>query len=162
MATSKGLALVFGTKATVKVYDSANVLPLVAGIATLESMDITHECDTEQVKNSSGEVVANVSSGDRLSATFNIIPSGATTGDAKLAALIPNGNGRVNVTVADSISIGAAFTAGPPITVSDSINGDWIYIGGGSLKFTQSGKAMLSLPCVKYAGITGSTAAITL
>ena len=70
MATSKGLALVFGTKATVKVYDSANLLPLVAGIATLESMDITHECDTEQVKNSSGEVVANVSAGDRLSATL--------------------------------------------------------------------------------------------
>ena len=162
MATSKGLGLVFGTKATVKVYDSANLLPLVAGIATLESMDITHECDTEQVKNSSGEVVANVSAGDRLSATFNIIPSGSTSANALLAAAIPNGNGRVNVTLADSVSIGAAFTAGTPPTVSDSINGDWIYIGGGSLKFTQSGKAMLSLPCVKYAGITGSTAAITL
>ncbi len=162
MATSKGLALVFGTKATVKVYDSANLLLLTAGIATLESMDITHECDTEQVKNSSGEVVANVSAGDRLSATFNIIPSGATVADAKLAAAISNGNGRVNVTSADSINIGSAFTAGSPVTGTDSINGDWIYIGGGSLKFTQSGKAMLSLPCVKYAGINGATAAFNL
>ncbi len=162
MATSKGLALVFGTKALVKVYDSANLLPLVAGIATIESMDITHECDSEQIKNSSGEVVANVSSGDRLSATFNVIPSGATAADAKLAAAIPNGNGRVNVTVADAVSIGSAFTAGSPPTGADSINGDWIYIGGGSVKFTQSGKAMLSLPCVKYALINGATAAITL
>lgn len=162
MATSKGLALVYGTKATVKVYDSANLLLLTAGIATLESMDITHECDTEQVKNSSGEVVANVSAGDRLSATFNIIPSGATVADAKLAAAISNGNGRVNVTLADSINIGSAFTAGSPVTGSDSINGDWIYIGGGSLKFTQSGKAMLSLPCVKYALINGATAAFNL
>jgi hypothetical protein len=162
MATSKGLALVYGTKATVKVYDSANLLLLTAGIATLESMDITHECDTEQVKNSSGEVVANVSAGDRLSATFNIIPSGATVADAKLAAAISNGNGRVNVTSADSINIGSAFTAGIPFTVTDSINGDWIYIGGGSLKFTQSGKAMLSLPCVKYTLINGATAAFNL
>jgi hypothetical protein len=162
MATSKGLALVFGTKATVKVYDSANLLLLTAGIATLESMDITHECDTEQVKNSSGEVVANVSAGDRLSATFNIIPSGATVADAKLAAAISNGNGRVNVTSADSINIGSAFTAGSPVTGTDSINGDWIYIGGGSLKFTQSGKAMLSLPCVKYTLINGATAAFNL
>ena len=162
MATSKGLGLVFGTKATVKVYDSANLLPLVAGIATLESMDITHECDTEQVKNSSGEVVANVSAGDRLSATFNIIPSGADATAARLAAIIPNGNGRVNVTFADSISIGTAFTAGSPPTGSDSINGDWIYVGGGSLKFTQSGKAMLSLPCVKYPLLNGATAAFNL
>jgi hypothetical protein len=162
MATSKGLALVYGTKATVKVYDSANLLLLTAGIATLESMDITHECDTEQVKNSSGEVVANVSAGDRLSATFNIIPSGATVADAKLAAAISNGNGRVNVTSADSINIGSAFTAGSPVTGTDSINGDWIYIGGGSLKFTQSGKAMLSLPCVKYTLINGATAAFNL
>ena len=162
MATSKGLALVYGTKATVKVYDSANVLLLAAGIATLESMDITHECDSEQIKNSSGEVVANVSAGDRLSATFNIIPSGATVGDAKLAAAITKGNGRVNVTSADAVNIGSDFTAGPPVTGSDSINGDWIYIGGGSLKFTQSGKAMLSLPCVKYAGINGATAALAL
>jgi hypothetical protein len=162
MATSKGLALVYGTKATVKVYDSANVLLLTAGIATLESMDITHECDSEQIKNSSGEVVANVSAGDRLSATFNIIPSGATVADAKLAAAITKGNGRVNVTSADAVNIGSDFTAGPPVTGSDSINGDWIYIGGGSLKFTQSGKAMLSLPCVKYAGINGATAALAL
>jgi hypothetical protein len=161
MATSKGLGLVYGTKATVKVYDSANGILLAAGIATLESMDITHECDTEQVKNSSGEVVANVSSGDRLSATFNIIPSGATSSDALNAAAIPNGNGRVNVTLADSVYAGGLLTAGTG-TGSNAINGDWIYNGGGSLKFTQSGKAMLSLPCVKYSLITGATAAITL
>jgi hypothetical protein len=161
MATSKGLALVYGTKATVKVYDSANNTLLVSGIATLESMDITHEADTEQVKNSSGEIVANVSSGDRLSATFNIIPSGATPADALLAAAIPNGNGRVNVTVADQVSIGGLLTAGTG-TGANAINGDWIYNGGGSLKFTQSGKAMLTLPCVKYALITGATAAQTL
>jgi hypothetical protein len=124
-------------------------------------MDITHECDTEQVKNSSGEVVANVSSGDRLSATFNIIPSGATSADALNAAAIPNGNGRVNVTLADSVSIGGLLTGGSG-TGANAINGDWIYNGGGSVKFTQSGKAMLSLPCVKYSLITGATAAITL
>lgn len=153
MATSKGLALVYGSKALIKVYNSANTVLLAAGIATLESMDITHECDTEQVKNSSGEVVANVSSGDRLSATFNIIPTGTAPADALLASGIPNGNGRINVTVADAVSIGS---------VANAINGDWIYNGGGSLKFTQSGKAMLSLPCVKYALVDGSIAAQTL
>lgn len=161
MATSKGLALVYGTKATVKVYDSANGILLAAGIATLESMDISHEADVEQVKNSSGEIVANVSSGDRLSATFNIIPSGTTPADALLAAAIPNGNGRVNVTLADSVSIGGLLSGGAG-TGANAINGDWIYNGGGSLKFTQSGKAMLTLPCMKFSLISGSTAAQTL
>lgn len=160
MATSKGLALVYGTKATVKVYDSAGTTLLAAGIATLESMDISHEADTEQVKNSSGEVVANVSSGDRLSATFNIIPSGSTPADALLAASIPNGNGRVNITLADSVAIGGTMGGGG--SGLNAINGDWIYNGGGSLKFTQSGKAMLTLPCVKFALINGATAAQTL
>lgn len=148
MATSKGLGLVFGSKGTITLYSAAispatPVALLSGGISTIESYDITHEGDVEQIKNSSGETIAQVVANERLSISVTFIPSGSTAANALLAAGLPAVNGYATIANADTISLGGTANA---------INGNWVYSGGGSVKFTQSGKAMVTVPLVRYLG----------
>jgi len=161
MATSKGLGLVFGSKGTITLYTAA-ISPtapaalLTGGISTIESYDITHEGDVEQIKNGQGETVAQVVANERLAISVTFIPSGSTAANALLGAGLPAVNGYATISGADSISIGGTANA---------INGDWVYAGGGSVRFTQSGKAMVTIPLTRYLGtgaLTGAAANFTV
>lgn len=151
MAVSKGLALVYGAKGTITLYTPAGVALTSGAISTIESYDVTHEADVEQIKNSSGEVVAQVSANERISLNVTFIPSAATFAQAKLAAGLPAVNGYATIASSDGVTVGGV-----------SIDGDYVYSGGGSVKFTSSGKAMVTVTVTKYPSLLGNAAVFTL
>jgi len=142
MATSKGLALVYGSKGTIQLFNktgSGAGSALSGAISTIESYDVTHEADVEQIKNSAGEVVAQVSANERISLNVTFIPSGASFVDAKSAASLPNSNGYVTIAGTNATTVQGV-----------SLDGDYVYAGGGSVKFTSSGKCMVTMTVTKY------------
>lgn len=151
MAVSKGLALVYGAKGTITLYTPAGVALTTGAISTVESYEPTHEADVEQIKNSSGEVVAQVAANERISLNVTFIPSAATFAQAKLAAGLPAVNGYATIASSDGITIGGV-----------SIDGDYVYSGGGRVKFTSSGKAMVTVTVTKYPSLAGNAAVFTL
>lgn len=155
MALSKGLALVYGAKGTIKLYTvgALNALTEITTgtITTIESYDATHEADVEQIKNSAGEVVAQVSANERISLNITFIPSASTFAQAKLAASLPTVNGYAAIAGSDGVTVGGV-----------SIDGDYVYSGGGSVKFTSSGKAMVTITVTKYPSLSGTAAVFTL
>ena len=155
MALSKGLALVYGSKGTIQLYTvgvSNALTALTSGtITTIESYDATHEADVEQIKNSAGEVVAQVSANERISLNVTFIPSAADFTQAKLAAGLPKVNGYAAIAGSDGVTVGGV-----------SIDGDYVYSGGGSVKFTSSGKAMVTITVTKYPSLAGTAAVFTL
>lgn len=154
MAVSKGLALVYGAKGTITLYTPAGVALTTGAISTIESYDATHEADVEQIKNSAGEVVAQVSANERISLNVTFIPSAASFAQAKLAAGIPAVNGYATIASSDGVTVGGV-----------SIDGNYVYAGGGSVKFTSSGKVMVAVTVTKYldaTALTGNAAVFTL
>ena len=156
MATSKGLALVYGSKGTITLYNQTGPsgTALSGAISTIESYDVTHEADVEQIKNSSGDVIAQVSANERISLNITFIPSSATSAAAALTcASLPNVNGYATIAGADATTYGGI-----------SINGDYVYSGGGSVKFTSSGKAMVTVTVTEYASgnLAGNATVYTL
>lgn len=151
MAVSKGLALVYGAKGTITLYTPAGVALTTGAISTIESYDATHEADVEQIKNSAGEVVAQVSANERISLNVTFIPSAASFAQAKLAAGLPAVNGYATIAASDGVTVGGV-----------SIDGDYVYSGGGSVKFTSSGKVMVTVAVTKYPSLAGNASTFTL
>jgi hypothetical protein len=151
MAVSKGLALVYGAKGTITLYTPAGVALTTGAISTIESYDATHEADVEQIKNSAGEVVAQVSANERISLNVTFIPSASSFAQAKLAAGLPAVNGYATIAASDGVTVGGV-----------SIDGDYVYSGGGSVKFTSSGKAMVTVAVTKYPSLAGNASTFTL
>lgn len=151
MAVSKGLALVYGAKGTITLYTPAGVALTTGAISTIESYDATHEADVEQIKNSAGEVVAQVSANERISLNVTFIPSASSFAQAKLAAGLPAVNGYATIAASDGVTVGGV-----------SIDGDYVYSGGGSVKFTSSGKVMVTVTVTKYSSLAGNASTFTL
>lgn len=151
MAVSKGLALVYGAKGTITLYTPAGVALTTGTISTIESYDATHEADVEQIKNSAGEVVAQVSANERISLNVTFIPSASSFAQAKLAAGLPAVNGYATIAASDGVTVGGV-----------SIDGDYVYSGGGSVKFTSSGKVMVTVTVTKYPSLAGNASTFTL
>lgn len=151
MAVSKGLALVYGAKGTITLYTPAGVALTTGAISTIESYDATHEADVEQIKNSAGEVVAQVSANERVSLNVTFIPSAASFAQAKLAAGLPAVNGYATIAASDGVTVGGV-----------SIDGDYVYSGGGSVKFTSSGKVTVTVTLTKYPSLAGNASTFTL
>jgi hypothetical protein len=145
MANSKGLALVYGSKGTITLKTPAGAALTSGAITTIESYDVTHEADVEQIKNSAGEVVAQVSANERITLSVTFIPSAASFAQAKLAAGLPAVNGSATIAATDGMTVGGV-----------SIDGDYVYSGGGSVKFTSSGKVMVTVTLTKYPSLSGT------
>jgi len=158
MANTQGTKYVFGSPASLALYDAAGAL-IVTGYVSpdIESYDITHEADTEEVRNSSGEVVGHIGYNNRLTLTVNFIPSGASTANALLAASLPDVNGTCVITGAPVIEIGGYADA-----INAATGNRWIYAGGGSIKTTQTGKATGTITLKRYTNLTASGAATNL
>ena len=158
MANTQGTKYVFGSPATLALYDAAGALVVTGYVSPdLESYDITHEADTEEVRNSAGEVVGHIGYNNRLTLTVNFIPSGASTANALLAASLPDVNGTCVITGAPVIEIGGYTDA-----INAATGNRWIYAGGGSIKTTQTGKATGTITLKRYANLTASGAATNL
>lgn len=158
MANTQGTKYVFGSPATLALYDAAGALVVTGYVSPdIESYDITHEADTEEVRNSSGEVVGHIGYNNRLTLTVNFIPSGASTANALLAASLPDVNGTCVITGAPVIEIGGYADA-----INAATGNRWIYAGGGSIKTTQTGKATGTITLKRYTNLTASGAATNL
>jgi hypothetical protein len=151
MANSKGLALVYGSKGTITLKTPAGTALTTGAITTIESYDVTHEADVEQIKNSAGEVVAQVSANERITLSVTFIPSASDFAQAKLAAGLPAVNGSATIASTDGMTVGGV-----------SLNGDYVYSGGGSVKFTSSGKAMVTVTLTKYPLLAGTATVFDL
>ena len=155
MANTQGSKYIFGSPATLELYDAANALVIVGYVSPdLESYDISHEADTDEVRNSSGEVVGHIGYNNRLTLTVNFIPSGSTVAIAKLTAALPDVNGTCVITNAPIIEVGGYNDAiNAPGTPGTGPGGRWIYAGGGSIKTTQTGKATGTITLKRYTGM---------
>ena len=150
MANSQGLAYQFGSPATVTMYGIDNSTAVFTGLASIESYDVTHEADTEEVRNSAGEVVGHIGYNERVVLNLNLIPSGATAAAALAFCSLAPVNGTVEITGAPNITLMA--------TANVLNTGRFIYAGGGSVKMTQTGKAMVSITVKKYKNLTTGAA----
>jgi hypothetical protein len=150
MANSQGLAYQFGSPASVTMYGIDNNTAVFTGLASIESYDVTHEADTEEVRNSAGEVVGHIGYNERVTLNLNLIPSGADAAAALAFCSLAPVNGTVQITGAPNITLMGS---------SNVLNtGRFIYAGGGSVKMTQSGKAMVSITVKKYKNLTTGAA----
>ena len=159
MATSQGSKYIFGSPATLALYDAAGALVVSAYVSPdMESYDITHEADTEEVRNSNGEVVGHIGYNDRLTLTVNFVPANATSvANAKLSAALPEVNGTCVITGAPVIEVGGYVDA-----INAATGNRWIYAGGGSIKTTATGKATGTITLKRYTNITATGAATAL
>lgn len=160
MANTQGSKYIFGSPATITLY-GADGNAIVVGYVSpdIESYDITHDCDTEEVRNSSGEVVGHIAYNNRLSLTVNFVPAGTSVANALLAASLPDGNGTATISGAPNIKVGGIVNA---INTTEVGASRWIYAGGGSVKTTNTGKATATITLKKYVGITATGAATNL
>ena len=80
MAFTQGSKYIFGSPATLALYDSTGGLVVTAYVSPdMESYDISHEADTDEVRNSEGEVVGHIGYNNRLTLTVNFIPANTTS-----------------------------------------------------------------------------------
>lgn len=150
MANSQGLAYQFGSPASVTMFDTDNSTAVFTALASIESYDLTHESDTEEVRNSGGEVVGHIGYNERVTLNLNLIPSGANAAAALAFCSLAPVNGTVSISGAPVIKM---------MGVADILNtGRFIYAGGGSVKMTQSGKATVSITVKKYKNLTTGAA----
>lgn len=156
MANSQGLAYQFGSPATVTMYSSDNTTAIFSSLAQIESYDLTHDADTEEVRNSAGEVVGHIGYNERVTLNLNLIPAGANAA----AALAFCSLGPVNATVKISGAPAINMMGKTDILNTDDVasGGRFIYGGGGSVKMTQSGKAMVSITVKKFKNLTAGAA----
>jgi len=160
MANTQGNKYLFGSPATIAVYDASGAV-IVSGYVSpdLENYDITHECDTDEVRNSNGETVGHITYNNRLTLTVNFIPKGtnAVEATALLERLygcsIPEGNGTVAITGAPVINFGGYADA-----INTGSGGRWIYAGGGSIKTTQTGKTTGTMTLKRFINLTAGAA----
>ena len=165
MANTQGSKYIFGSPATLALYDAAGALVVTGYVSPdMESYDITHEADTEEVRNSSGEVVGHIGYNNRLTLTVNFIPANTTSvANALLSAALPDVNGTCVISGAPVIEMGSYLDAlNAPGTPGAGPGGRWIYAGGGSIKTTATGKATGTITLKRYTNITVTGAATAL
>jgi hypothetical protein len=164
MANTQGNKYLFGSPATLAMYDAGNAI-IVTGYLSpdIENYDITHECDTEEVRNSIGEVVGHIAYNNRLTLTVNFIPVG--TNATEVTALnqrlwgcsLPTGNGTVIISGAPIINVGGYADA-----INAPTGNRWIYGGGGSIKTTATGKATGTITLKRFTNLNAAGAATNL
>lgn len=158
MANTQGSKYIFGSPATLELYDAAGGLVISGYVSPdMESYDISHEADTDEVRNSKGEVVGHIGYNNRITLTVNFIPAGTTVAIAKLTAALPDVNGTCIISNAPVIEVG-----GYPDAINALTTNRWIYAGGGSIKTTQIGKATGTITLKRYPAITVTGAATDL
>ena len=135
------------------MYGIDNTTAVFTSLASIESYDITHEADTEEVRNSAGEVVGHIGYNERVTLNLNLIPAGANAAAALAFCSLAPVNGTVEISGAPIIAM-----MGTANVLNTTVSGRFIYAGGGSVKMTQSGKATVSITVKKYKNLTTGAA----
>ena len=111
------------------MYGIDNTTAVFTALTSIESYDITHESDTEEVRNSAGEVVGHIGYNERVTLNLNLIPSGALAGDPVAFCSLAPVNGTVAISGAPIIAM-----MGTANILNTAVSGRFIYAGGGSVK----------------------------
>ena len=135
------------------MYGIDNTTAVFTSLASIESYDITHEADTEEVRNSAGETVGHIGYNERVTLNLNLIPAGANAAAALAFCSLAPVNGTVEISGAPIIAM-----MGTANVLNTTVSGRFIYAGGGSVKMTQSGKAMVSITVKKFKNLTAGAA----
>lgn len=156
-----GKGFVVGTGGTYTGY-ATNGTAMSSGYVTNkipvdEGINLSHNAEVERVQDADGDYCALILTAEYVEATFEMRPEGTTIANALGAATMPQ--------------IGATFViTGLPIIAcgqfSDVFNvgGDgiqlnrWVYEGGGSIRMTNTGKAMTTLPLRRYPSLAPAAA----
>lgn len=154
--TFQGKGYVYGTPASFTAYDTSNV-SLGAGYISpaTESASVTHNADVERVQDSDGDFAAVIMTGEYVECAFDLRPEGTSVANAKLAATLPPIGATFQITGMPIIAVGAFVDV---FNTDGSDAKKWIYEGGGQLRMTNTGKAMVSLTLRRYQGITPGAA----
>ncbi len=164
---SQGTAPLFGTSATVAspitftIYNQSNtslgsgyVMPTVTG------WNVTHQADNIKTKDSHGNIQSTTGHGEYLECQFDLVPDGTSLANSRLASTLPPIMSTVVISGAD------VFPSGP---FADAINvaggsapetSRWIYEGGGSVRQSNDGHAVVSITLRRYPNIVGGTAIV--
>jgi hypothetical protein len=151
MATLTGKAANYGIPGTAVVYAANGTSEYLAGSAILlQSGEFTHNFDTNELKDADGDVVGMASNNHRLDVTMDFVPVG---GDGN-TALIAKGNVKfppplVKVTFT-ALNAPDAIAAVGGINDMTSVNGDYVYVGGGRISYTNEGYTKMTLPLRRY------------
>lgn len=166
--TSQGGAVIFGisstsgTNPTLQIYKpdgsdflTAYVSPNISGVS------VQHAVRSEPIIGDAGDPVAIIGNGDYLEATFECIPFGTTTANARKSAMLPPTGSSVVTTGFDIIPQGP-FADGFNVNAGGAApeTSRWLYFGGGSIKISSDGKATVSLPLKRYPKIVGGVAIV--
>ena len=113
----------------------------------LSSLNLTHESASEEITDQFGEVDQLFYWREKFSMTLEVIPRASALTDRVKAAAIPAAGGVCTIAKMMIIEAGSLV---------DVLNGSkaWVYPGGASWNFVDEGRMSLSLPLVRYPGIT--------
>lgn len=160
-ASSQGKAPIFGVGAITFTLYPPDSGTAVSGyvMPTVNSANITHNGQTNETKNTSGDVDAVTVSGEYIECAFTLIPTGTSNANALLAATVPEANSTVTISGARQIAVGP-FADALNVASSGSLpdTARWIYTTGGSLAISSEGHAALNLTMRRYPAIAGGIA----
>lgn len=154
MATQINKAHIYGINdgtnpGTITLYDPDATTLVITGYISpkISSINLVHESASEEVMDQLGEIDQVFYWREKFSMTLEVIPRASSLSDRVKAAAIPKAGGVA--TVANMMAIEAG-------SLADALNGTkaWIYPGGATWNFVDEGKSTLSLPLVRYPGIS--------
>lgn len=135
-ATPATLAMKTAAGATITGYVSPN----------LQSIQLSHECDVEEIKNQVGDVAAIITRNERLKLTIEFIPQGTSYANAKEAATILAPNCFVTIAGMPIIEVGS---------FADALNSaDWHYGGGAQITGPSDQRWSATIELTRYAAVT--------
>jgi len=150
-----GVNAVTGTPVSATIYLASNGATAISGyvLPTVNNYNLTHSADIIRTKDGDGRVDAVTGSGEYVEAQFELLVSGSSYSAAKVNATVPPLMSTVVIAGADVLAFGP-FTD----VINNGSDTKWIYEGGASVKATNDGHMVVSLPLKRYVNITGGTA----
>ena len=165
-AILQGKGYVFGTSAAGVVGSYLGYLTSTDGssamtagyvatkIPVAEGASLSHNAEVERVQDTDGDYTGLIITAEYVECTFDMRPEGSSVANALGAATIPPVGATFVITNLPIIAAGS---------FADVLNVDtggsapethrWVYEGGGSLRLSNTGKAMVTLPLRRYPGI---------
>lgn len=115
----------------------------------LQGGSVSHNTEIDRVPNERGQIEGVIPTQEFLEISFNVVPRGASTTQAKASAGLPLPCQGITITGLPVMRIGS---------FADALNGtNWVYEGGGEVTMSSTEKWSMTLPLRRYPAITSTT-----
>lgn len=157
--TFQGKGYVYGTPATFVLYAPSDGATPISGYISpaAEGISISHNAEAERVQDSDGDYAAVIITAEYIECTFELRCEGTSVANALASTKLPPVGSTVKISGAKAYPVGS-FTDAINTATDFSGNRPWVYEGGGSLRATNTGKTMLTLPLRRYPAFDVGTA----